>query len=117
MDIKINNSDISLDLQGEYEFISGIDEVVQKLLICSKIHKGSFIYNKELGTRLRDIDPNSKIRVLTATAILNEALIDVKGARAEVVSFDKTNSGIAMMFKVRFRGEERNVEVILSENL
>ena len=117
MDIKIKNSDISLDSQGEYEFVSGIDEVVQKLLMCAEIRKGSFIYNKELGTTLRDIDSESDRRALTATAILNEALIDTKGAKAQVESFEKKDGKIQLNVKVSFIGVERNVEVILSENL
>lgn len=117
MDIKINNSDISLDSQGEYEFVSGIDEVVQKLLMCAEIRKGSFIYNKDLGTTIRDIDPVSDRRALTATAILNEALIDIKGAKVQVESYEKKDGKTVLNVKVSYIGAERNVEVMLNENI
>ncbi len=117
MDIKIENSDLSLNSQGKYEFVSGIDEVAQRLLICAQIPKGSFVYNKELGTNLRDIDLTSDRRILTATAILNEAVFDIKGARAEVESFEKKEDKIHLKVKISYKGEERKVEVMLSENL
>lgn len=86
MDVLIEKGDMVLTPVGEYLYVSGIDEFLQKAILSVKIRKGSFIYNKNLGSELRGIDPESPSAVNTAELLLKEALIEVGGYRLRVVS-------------------------------
>lgn len=89
MDVLLKNGDISLTPAGEAEYVSGIDEIVQKVILCAKIRKGSFIYNKNLGSELRGVDPESPVAASTIELLLKEALIKVKGYKLKVVSVSR----------------------------
>lgn len=86
MDVLLKNGDVALTPSGESVYVSGIDEMVQKAVLCAKIRKGSFIYNKNLGSELRTVDPESMVAVNTAELLLKEAMTDVRGCRLRVVS-------------------------------
>ncbi len=89
MDILLENGDLTLTPAGEYVYASGIDEALQKAIICAKIRKGSFIYNKNLGSELRGVDPESSVAANTVELLLKEALMEVSGYMLRVVSVSR----------------------------
>ena len=50
MDVRISDGDIAMLSSGSYEYITGIEEAVQRVRISALTVKGDFIYDRELGT-------------------------------------------------------------------
>ncbi len=118
MDILLINGDIGITNCGDYLFTKGIEEVLSKALLCAKIKKGSFIYNKELGTTLGSIDCESSIALKTAGVLINEALIGTKDYVAEVENIEKTDDGkIRLLIAVKGNEETRRAQVTVNADL
>ena len=49
MDIKIEKGDILLDESGNPITVQGVEEILQQIIIGTKIPKGSFVYNRNCG--------------------------------------------------------------------
>ncbi len=118
MDILLINSDVGINQSGQYRFAKGIEEVLSKAILCAKIKKGSFIYNKALGTELGSIDINSPIALKTASMLLNEAIMEAKGFEAEVESMEKISDGkLRVLIAVKNQEEIRRAQVMISANV
>lgn len=117
MDTLLVNGDIGVSHNGEYQTVQGINEVLQKLMLCAKIRKGSFIYNKTLGTELAGIDLNSSNALKTAGQLLNEAIVDDYGFVAEAEKIEKSEDKIILLFSVSDGKETRKAEVKISADL
>lgn len=83
-DAKLKNGDISLDSAGRFELLSDSDARFQRALICMSVEKGSFIYDRELGTYLDYEVSVAQIKEKTEQSI-NEALARFKNTSAKVV--------------------------------
>lgn len=117
MDVKLINGDINVSLSGEYIFIAGIDEVVQRAELCAKIRKGSFVYNKALGTDLGAIDADSALADKTAEMLLAEVLMGTK-AKVSVSSLSKAENGDYRAVLLIENGEKKRLtEVTFSADL
>lgn len=117
MDIKLTNGDIGVSSSGEYDYVTGIDEALQQAILCTKIKKGSFIYNKALGTELRNIDIKSPVALKTAEMLLNEALMG-SGFKVKVNDLSKTKEGqFKANIEVLGNDETKTAEVIFSADL
>ncbi|MBQ8571863.1 MAG: hypothetical protein IJ451_00175 [Ruminococcus sp.] len=118
MDILLINGDIGVTNCGDYLFAKGIEEALEKALMCAKIKKGSFIYNKALGTTLGSIDCDSVSARKTATTLINEVLINTAGYVAEVENIEKTADGkISLLIAVSGNEETRRGQVIVNADL
>ena len=118
MDTFIINGDICVESFGDYRFVKGIDEVLQKAVFAAKIRKGSFLYHKALGTEIAGIDINSPKALKNASLLLQEAIIDNRGYTAEVEKISKTpDGGISLLISVSNSTETRKQEVTLSTDL
>lgn len=118
MDIKLTNGDIDITLSGDYCFVNALDEALQRAVLCAQIKKGSFIYNKDLGTELRAVDPNSPIAVQTANMILSEALMGMSEFDVKVSSFSESEDGeIKALIEADFGDSKKTAEVILNADL
>lgn len=107
MDIKLLNGDIALTPSGGYTYITALQEALQKTEITAKIPKGSFIYNKTLGTDLSSVrDP------LTAQMLLREALMG-SDFQVRVLSIDESK----MIMEVSHRGDKESLEVTFGADL
>lgn len=107
MDIKLLNGDIALTPSGGYTYITALQEALQKTEITAKIPKGSFIYNKTLGTEIGEVT-----NALTAEMLLKEALMD-SDLDVRVQSFD----GSKMTVRVSRGGNEESLEVTFGADL
>lgn len=117
MDTLLVNGDICINQSGEYDFVRGVAEVLQKVIISAKIRKGSFIYNKSLGTEIRDIDPEASNACESASLLLNEAIIEDIGYKAVVENMKKTEKGTWVLISVSDGKETRKAEVKISADL
>ncbi|MBQ7385773.1 MAG: hypothetical protein IJW04_04605 [Ruminococcus sp.] len=92
--------------------------MLQKAMLCAKIRKGSFIYNKALGTELLQVDIKSPGASQTATVLLNEALVTEKGFKAEVESMERTEDGkLRVLIAVKNEEETRRAQVTINADL
>lgn len=118
MDILITNGDIGITGCGGYLFTKGIDEVLHKVMLCAKIKKGSFIYNKALGTDLHSVDCKSSVSKKTAEMLLSEALIGAPGYAVEVENIEKTDTGsMKLVIMVKREDETRRAQVTVNADL
>lgn len=113
MDIKLKDGDILSQPNGYYTYISGIEDALQKVSLAVKIPKGSFIYNKELGSGLYSINAEDSLAVEKAQILLDEALMntDIKAVVSAVEA--KADGGVKFSIQVNFAGETNKTEVML----
>lgn len=117
MDIELVNGDVNVSISGEYSFVKGIEEALQRAVLCAKIPKGSFIYNKDLGTELGKINIESSLAAKTAEMLISEALMgtDVK---VTVISLAKVESGKCKAeLEIENSEEKRFAEVTFSADI
>lgn len=75
MDVKIENGDVCIDNSGNYVMIDGFDEVVQQVLIKISSEKGSFIYDRNLGSECKLSKTSSdKPDIKVLEMLINESL-------------------------------------------
>lgn len=112
-DILISDGDIAVAENGNYIFAKGIDALLARTVLCAKIKKGSFIYNKDLGTELYLAD-NEK----TATMLIRETLTDTEDFDAEVEKIEKAADGkLLVWLLLRGINETRRAQVTINAEL
>lgn len=112
MDILLENGDLTLTPAGEYVYVSGIDDALQKAILCAKIRKGSFIYNKNLGSELRGVDPESSVAKNTIELLLKEALMEVDGYVVRVLSVSRIQ-GNRYQMTIEIESENDMIETVV----
>lgn len=113
MDIMLRNGDIVTDMSGEPVYIDGMDEILQRVLICIGVEKGSFLYDKDFGME-KPSSLNTPRDIGRLETLLREAIISVGGACVEVVNAEfLKNRKISAYINVIYGEEQRTVEVII----
>lgn len=114
MDAKIENSDIVLDSIGNYVMIDGFEEIVQQALIAVKVPKGSFVYDKDLGSDCYSYDylsDNKKLQVFEM--LMNEALSLIGDIYIKVKFVTTVNTRAKLSFTIFTNGESIDKEVMI----
>lgn len=112
MDVLLKDGDIAVGSSGDYTYISGIDEAVQRVLISVLTVKGEFIYDRELGTDYKGLSKDDALLTEKLDMLFKEACCDISDTEVEVLSCD-TESLIAEI-SVSYKGSITNTEVDLS---
>lgn len=86
MDVKIDNKDIVLTDCGVPQYIDGIDEIVQRVKIACSVKKGSFLYDRELGSYAHTVDLSQQSALEKLEMIYKEASIDIPYTDLKVLS-------------------------------
>lgn len=112
MDVKIKNGDVVYDLNGNTEYVSGIEEMLQRALFSLNTLRGSFRYNRELGcvTVGRVTDSRS---ILNVQSKMTEAIANLPDVVLEVQSVENTDEGTKIGFSLKHRKDTIFSEVIL----
>ena len=97
---------------GDYRYITGIEEAVQRVRISALTVKGDFVFDRELGTDYSGLSSDDDMLCEKLELLLKESCADIHDTAVEVVSCDK-NSMVAVL-KVIFRNRETTTEVDLS---
>lgn len=105
MDTALKNGDFYLGTTGKPMAISGMKEMLQRALIRLTVKKGSFIYDKNLGSNLYTLKATSGNIKNKATLIVKEALADMTEITVDDITFKLINGG-----------ENLNINVLLSIN-
>lgn len=79
MDTKIENGGFVMNSRGIPETVSGLEEVLQQIKIALTINKGSYRYNRNLGSRIKEIDLSYEHAEDRLKMTANEALVDSPG--------------------------------------
>lgn len=112
IDIEVRHGDNVKDSTGKLIKIEDTDVLFQRVLICIGAKKESFIYNRNLGSRLSEIDFNSDNAKEKAELIINEALADFEDTYVKVIE-----TGETMKLEITISGESRIEEVHLNGNI
>ena len=94
--------DLAKSYDGRPYHISGRDELEQKMYILLSARKGAFIYDRELGSRIYEIDTESPDAVTETEAQARNALAVIPQAEVTGVQI---NNGAVTVF-VNCGGEE-----------
>lgn len=111
-DIKISNGDIVADSTGKRAVISDFDALFQRAEICIGAKLGNFIYDRKLGSSVRDIQPDDEYAKERAELVINEALAGFENTHATVTEYGDT-----LKLKITIENESRNTEVHLNGNV
>ncbi len=115
MDVKITNGDIDLRADGAYRVISGLAEAIQRVRMVILTNRGSFIYDRRLGTDYGAFSPSEALPAEKLDMLIKEAAADIGGVETEVVSYDSQTSVVAV--RVTYHGASAVTEVDISGNL
>lgn len=118
MDVLISKGDVYTDARGNYVYINGIEEILQQIKLCAKIKKGSFIYNKELGSLVCELDFEKENALSDAEMLLNEAVADLKGIYVKVTGLKTDDIGKRTMnLQIEMYNQTVNTEVVIDADL
>ena len=112
MDVRIQNGDISALSAGGYSYITGLEEMAQRVTIAALTVKGAFIYDRELGTDYGSLSADDELIVEKLDMLIKEACCDIPETDVNVVSFSAATK--AALLRVGFRGETMDTEVDLN---
>lgn len=114
MDTALSNGDFLRDTRNLPIQISDVQEILQRVLIRLNVKKGSFIYDKNLGSDLYKLSANTRNLQNKAKAIVIEALRPIKEVLVLNVVTKLTNLGEDMEIHVNLAVNEKNEEVVIS---
>lgn len=105
------DGDLAVDENGRIGYVSGQDEIRQRLYIRLSARKGSYVYDRELGSGIAEAY-NSGADAAQIEAKAREALDSIP--QAEVVGVEVTQEGVTVFvdafgntFDIMIRVSER----------
>lgn len=115
MDTAISNGDFVCDSRKNPVEISGYEELLQRVLIRLGVKKGSFVYDKDLGSRLYTLKSTDINLGEKALSLVREALTDINEVIVENVytklSNDKENLELSIVLSIGNKEEEVVISV------
>ena len=112
MDVLIADGDIAALSAGGYSYIYGLDEAVQRVQIAALTVKGSFIYDRELGTDYGSLRADDPLITKKLDMLIKEACCDIAETDVQVLSFDR--QAMTAQIEVDHRADTTITEVDLS---
>lgn len=111
MDVRLIDGEIYRDSDGNYAYISGMDEMVQRVRIACTVPLGSYIYNRALGIDLCDISPVRETLTERLDLRVKEACVNIDNAYVEVIGTTVNGHDVTAAIAVTGMGETRTTEV------
>lgn len=105
LDTALSNGDFLLDSRSKLIQVEGYNELLQQILIRLCVKKGSFVYDRSLGSNLYKLDINSQNINNKALSIIEESLSDMPEILVKKVCTEIEN-----------RGDKLNIDILLSIN-
>lgn len=112
MDVHIIDGDVAMLSSGSYEYITGIEEAVQRVRISAMTVKGDFIYDRELGTDYGSLSADDELLTEKLDMLIKESCADISDTRVEALSCDRDT--LITVIKVIYKDTETTTEVDLS---
>lgn len=110
MDAKIENRDIVLDNSGNYKMTDGLEEIIQQIMININVPKGSFIYDRNLGSYCKDLSNTKDLKTLEM--LINESLVNMYDVYVRVTKTEKVLQGLKLYLNISYKGLNADREVI-----
>lgn len=112
MDVRVSDGDIAMVASGDYIYITGIEEAVQRVRISALTMKGDFVYDRKLGTDYCGLSAEDEMLCEKLDMLIKESCADIYDTRVEVLSCD--SESLTAILKVSYQNEETTTEVDLS---
>ena len=112
MDVRIANGDIMMVTSGDYQYITGIEEAVQRVRISALTVKGDFVYDRELGTDYSGLSADDSMLCEKLDMLIKESCADIHNTVVDVTDCDRTT--MTAILKIQYKDEETTTEVDLS---
>jgi len=112
MDILVNNGDIFTQADGRRVEIRGINEAVQRVRIATLTAKGSFIYDRSLGTDYSGVSASDPLLKERMDMLYKEACAGIQGVGVRVLNVDSSEMTVAI--EVSTADDIRTTEVDFS---
>lgn len=116
MDIRLCDGDLFLE-EGECVYIRGIDEAAQRARIACTVKKGSFLYDRELGTDSVSLEKPEEVFLRELQMVFREAIFKVPDTKLFVKAVRKLNKARIACVEIQRQGEKREIEVRLDGEL
>ncbi|WP_316636983.1 hypothetical protein [uncultured Ruminococcus sp.] len=110
MDVRLSDGDIAMTASGGYQYITDIEEAVQRVRISALTMKGDFVYDRELGTDYRELHADDSLLCEKLDMLIKESCADIFDTQVEVLSCDD----LIAVIKVVYQNNETTTEVDLS---
>lgn len=110
MDVRLSDGDITMTASGNYQYITDIEEAVQRVRISALTMKGDFVYDRELGTDYRELHADDSLLCEKLDMLIKESCADIFDTQVEVLSCDD----LIAVIKVVYQNNETTTEVDLS---
>lgn len=88
-DVRIKNGDVVKNSRGMYEKINGAKARIQSALISMRVDKGSFVYDRTIGSCKNKVNMADEDALGRLELVLNEALVEYKDTNVEVLEIGK----------------------------
>lgn len=110
MDVRLSDGDIAMTASGDYLYITGIEEAVQRVRISALTMKGDFVYDRELGTDYRGLRADDNMLCEKLDMLIKESCADIFDTQVEVLSCENS----VAVIRVIYQNNEVTTEVDLS---
>lgn len=114
LDTAISNGDFLCNSRGTPIELAGYEELLQRVLIRLTVKKGSFVYDKSLGSRLYTLKATDGKIKGRALALAREALIEVPEVTVDDVKIALTNGGENLELTVILAVNNTEKEVVMT---
>ena len=112
MDTALKDGDFLCDARGFPAEVGGVDEILQQIMIRLTVKKGSFVYDRTLGSELHTLDASDENIENRAIVLVKEALHGVSGATVKSVSAEIVDASVIKLYiSVLINDELHNVTV------
>lgn len=112
MDTALKDGDFLCDARGFPAEVDGVNEILQQIMIRLTVKKGSFAYDRTLGSELHTLDASDENIENRAIVLVKEALHEVSGTTVKSVSVETADaSAIKLCISVLINDELHDVTV------
>lgn len=111
MDTAILDGDFAKNSSGKIYLVNGMKETLQRCEILLKIRKGSFCYNRNLGSNLHLLQLHDNNLQGNALLLVKEALLPVPQVSVTSVQTRVINGAINLIINIEAYGEKGRLEM------
>lgn len=111
MDTAILDGDFAKNSGGKIYFVNGMKETLQRCEILLKVRKGSFCYNRNLGSNLHLLQWHDDRLQGNALLLVKEALLPIPQVSVTSVLAKVINGTINLIIDIEAYGEKERLEM------
>lgn len=114
MDVKIMDKDTALGVDGAPVYIDSVEEILQRVKIACTIKKGSFPFDRQLGSYAHTLSLDDDLLTQKLEMIYKEATIDIPYSQLEVLSVNKDALTPTALVRVTCLNQSGETEVTIN---